>query len=398
MMTLKKLYQILHTKVEALKVSIFEEKEQGPVFSGWNLFQVLALGLTSFAKMIVENIIVLFGDPSRSFAVVTETTKDTSYSLDRHVIYRRKARAYTMGTLFSAVAVITIFTLVSSVIMPALYPANARTTTTTWTSTGDFNSNAVTTNTATTKTNVEVNAGGWTQVTDSAPWSVRYYSSAVVFNNKLWIMGGQSTSRKNDVWSSSDGITWTEETAAAGWSARIEHSSVVFNNKMWVMGGYDGSRRNDVWSSSDGITWTQETAAAGWSARQIFTATVFNNKMWVMGGYDGSLDKNDIWSSSDGITWAQETAAAEWAGREGHTSVVFNNKLWVIGGGVMGQRKTTSGHQAMALRGRKKPQVPDGAQDGVIPLLFLTTRCGCWGGLAGVLRAMFGLPPMVSLG
>ena len=54
---------------------------------------------------------------------------------------------------------------------------------------------------------------------------------------------------RNDVWSSSDGITWTEETPAAAWSARDSHSSVVFGGYIWVLGGSDGSNSylNDVW-------------------------------------------------------------------------------------------------------------------------------------------------------
>ena len=90
----------------------------------------------------------------------------------------------------------------------------------------------------------------------------------------------------------------------------LTHASVVFNNKMWVLGGRDeSSNKNDVWSSSDGINWTQATANAPWTARQEYTSVVFNNKMWVLGGYDGSY-KNDVWSSSDGVNWTQATANA----------------------------------------------------------------------------------------
>jgi len=190
MMTLKKLYQMLHTKVEALKVSIFEEKEQGPVFSAWNLFQVLALSAVSFAKMLVENLIVLFGDPSHSFAVVTETAKDASYSLDRHVAYRTKARAYTFGTLMSAVAVVTIFTLVSSVIMPALYPANARTTSKTWSSAQDFLNNAATTGMPATLNNVEVGGGALATASFSETFAATTYKD-VANTTATWDTSGQ---------------------------------------------------------------------------------------------------------------------------------------------------------------------------------------------------------------
>ena len=86
-----------------------------------------------------------------------------------------------------------------------------------------------------------------------------------------------------------------QATANAGWSARECHTSVVFDGKMWVLGGYDGEGlKKDVWYSTDGVNWTQATANAGWSARATHTSVVFDGKMWVIGGQDGSY-KNDVW-------------------------------------------------------------------------------------------------------
>ena len=178
----------------------------------------------------------------------------------------------------------------------------------------------------------------WTQVTAAAAWSARKIHTSVVFDDgsgeKMWVMGGLGSSNTNDVWSSSDGITWTQATASANWSVRIFHSSVVFDNKIWVIGGTDnGSHNGDVWYSSDGISWTQATANAPWVTRYAHSSLVYNNKIWVIGGYQGGY-KNDVWSSTDGTTWTQATAGAPWAGRLHHTSLVFNNKIWVIGGGI----------------------------------------------------------------
>jgi len=185
----------------------------------------------------------------------------------------------------------------------------------------------------------ESNAGIlWTQATANANWAARDSHTSVVFNdgaNKMWVMGGfdSSFSRRNDVWSSIDGITWVEETANAGWAERTGHSSVVFNGKMWAMGGIDSSfsRLNDVWSSIDGVTWVEETANAGWTARNGQSSVVFNGKMWVIGGNAG-MPTPSVWSSIDGVTWVEETANAGWTRRASHTSVVFNGKMWVIGG------------------------------------------------------------------
>jgi hypothetical protein len=167
--------------------------------------------------------------------------------------------------------------------------------------------------------------------TVAAGWSARWGHTSVVFDGKMWVIGGYDGAYKNDVWYSSDGVTWTEATDNAGWDNRYCHTSVVFDGKMWVIGGYDGAYENDVWYSSDGENWTQATGAAGWSARAGHTSVVFDGKMWVIGGYDGAY-KKDVWYSSDGVTWTEATGAAGWTARRYHTSVVFDGKMWVIGG------------------------------------------------------------------
>jgi hypothetical protein len=169
----------------------------------------------------------------------------------------------------------------------------------------------------------------WTQATASAGWSGRWGHTSVVFDNKMWVMGGNDASdTKNDVWYSSDGVNWTQATASAGWSGRWGHTSVVFDNKMWVMGGYD---RNDVWYSTDGVNWICATPSAGWSARYGHTSVVFDNKIWVLGGYGGGL-RRDAWYSTDGVNWETQTSSVAWSARHGHTLVVFDNKIWVFGG------------------------------------------------------------------
>ncbi len=181
----------------------------------------------------------------------------------------------------------------------------------------------------------------WTQATSSAAWSARNEHTSVVFDDKLWVLGGGFYLReKNDVWFSTDGVTWTQATSNADWSVRRWHSSVVFDDKLWVLGGDDGgSRKNDVWFSENGATWTQATSSAAWSVRGAHTSVVFDNKLWVLGGYDGGSYKNDVWFSEDGITWTQTTSSAAWSARDVHTSVVFDDKLWVLGGKDTGGRK-----------------------------------------------------------
>ena len=168
---------------------------------------------------------------------------------------------------------------------------------------------------------------------DANGWSARYSHASVVFDNKIWVLGGMSGLYFNDVWYSEDGATWTQVTTVAPmWSSRDRHTAVVFDNKIWILGGMRPSTSlSDVWSSPDGITWTEETSSTGWGERSSHTSVVFDSKIWVLGGTTGNY-VSDVWSSPDGITWTEETSSAGWSARYSHASVVFDNKIWVLGG------------------------------------------------------------------
>lgn len=183
----------------------------------------------------------------------------------------------------------------------------------------------------------------WTQTTATPAWGVRADHASASFSNRMWIMGGRggpmTADQKNDVWSSTDGVTWTQETADAGWSERYGHTCAVFNGKLWMIGGVGGGlatgfySRNDVWSSPDGVTWTQEVAAANWTARDRHATVVFNNKLWILGGLVQTVETSEVWSSGDGINWTLETTAP-WAARAALSAVVFNGRIWIFGGRV----------------------------------------------------------------
>ena len=172
-----------------------------------------------------------------------------------------------------------------------------------------------------------------TVVTENATFSERYTHTSVVFDNKMWVIGGFDDDELNDVWYSEDGITWTQATSNAAFSPRFRHSSVVFDDKMWVIGGTDGSILNDVWYSEDGVTWIEATSNAAFDKRAGHTSVVFDDKIWVIGGYDSDPNSlKDVWYSEDGVTWTEATANAAFGNKYAHTSVVFDNKMWVIAG------------------------------------------------------------------
>jgi YD repeat-containing protein len=87
----------------------------------------------------------------------------------------------------------------------------------------------------------------WAQETASAPWSARV-TTGVSADGMIWVLGAGGAS--NDVWTSRDGRIWNLESMHADWPVRGGHTALVFQEKIWVMGGLDGGGSDlaDVWS------------------------------------------------------------------------------------------------------------------------------------------------------
>ena len=188
------------------------------------------------------------------------------------------------------------------------------------------------------------NGKDWVQVKSLTSWGKRYDHTSVVFDGKMWVIGGLKTNgtseRMKDVWYSTNGVDWTQATSSALWVGRIDHTSVVFDNKIWVLGGamYNPSgndRLNDVWSSQDGASWS-EVGYGGWTSRNSHCSAVYDNKIWVFGGNIGGFSPfvNDVWHSTNGADWIEATDSANWSKRWEFASVVFDNKIWVFGGAL----------------------------------------------------------------
>ncbi|MES2416449.1 MAG: kelch repeat-containing protein [Patescibacteria group bacterium] len=224
----------------------------------------------------------------------------------------------------------------------------------------------------------------WNLVTNTAPKACDH--NVVVFNNKMWMISSTGNQTQNNwycgntplyptqsqIYYSSDGISWTA-TNISPWGYLDYSSAVVFQNKIWVMGGIGYNSiysRKTIWSSPDGITWTHvdtnPTLAgiqdAPWEARDSHTSLVFNNKIWIFGGrgangsiYNGVLN-NDIWSSPDGINWTLVLSNPPWSTQYqyvggpsfkgslfGHSSFVLNGKMFIVHGEEPSQSCNISG-------------------------------------------------------
>ena len=184
----------------------------------------------------------------------------------------------------------------------------------------------------------------WEAATTDAGWSPRLAAGAVVFDDRMWILGGtenyffgDQSDLRNDVWYSCDGKQWTLATANAGWSPRAYHQAVVHDNRIWVLGGGnylpENEFRNDVWCSEDGVNWTPATEAAPWAPRLWFSSVTYRDRIWVLGGWAKEPDNfGDVWYSRDGKDWTQLRSEVIWKARHEHSALVFQDKIWVAGG------------------------------------------------------------------
>lgn len=195
------------------------------------------------------------------------------------------------------------------------------------------------------------NGAKWRLENPQAPWEGRHTAGYVVYQNRLWIVGGDANQGhyQNDIWSSADGVKWERICDNVPWSPRVLHHTVAFDNKIWVMGGQTLPKfvaaaeevfYSDVWNSSDGVKWLKVADKLPWAPRgMIGGSVVFKNRIWLLGGgtYDtpkkpNRIFYNDAWSSADGVYWTKHTAAAPWQPRQYHDVAVFDDRMWVMEG------------------------------------------------------------------
>ena len=173
----------------------------------------------------------------------------------------------------------------------------------------------------------------------NADWPVRSNHQAVVYQGRMYVLGGyDGTDLLNDMWSSVDGKNWTpEDNPAPTWDARIRFQAVSHNGRLYVLGGGTGSSgntlKNDVWSWAEGESWMAVTVSAAWLPRRAHQAVSHNGRLYVMGGgsLNDAITRDDVWSSVDGANWSFEGFAA-WPARIQHQAVSHNGRIYVLGG------------------------------------------------------------------
>ena len=183
----------------------------------------------------------------------------------------------------------------------------------------------------------------WEQANKKADWPARYGHVALVHEGRMWVLGGKAGKLTNDVWASDDGRKWELVSKNAPWDPRYVSAGFVKDGKMWIVGGHasptggKGKAYSDVWCSEDGREWTKVLDKAPWSARTSMAHAVYDDRMWILGGGSGN-HLNDVWCSEDGREWIQATDEAPWPTRFGSSAIAHAGRLWMFGGQRAGPR------------------------------------------------------------
>lgn len=173
----------------------------------------------------------------------------------------------------------------------------------------------------------------WFQVTDHVPENMET-SPGVALDNKLWLVGGSATSRREafssavwyyDTTETNTAKRWQEVPRKAKWpTPRFGHACVVFKpagsdgHSIWLLGGYDENHAplNDVWRfDPNAKTWERvldnRDGKDDWERRLMLGAAVDEGSLYIFGGVVGPFGKgvSNSYRSKDGETWHEEGKA-----------------------------------------------------------------------------------------
>lgn len=154
-----------------------------------------------------------------------------------------------------------------------------------------------------------------------------------------------------------ENLEWKKVDFNIPWSGRDAHWTVLFQNKIWLMGGVEGGEidtknpeyekiphKSDIWVTDNGKNWQLITEKAPWGERRSAGVVVFQNKIWLMGGWEkiSGETKNDVWVTENGKDWEKVLESAPWPPREGHAIAVFNDRIYLVGGLIFSKEKPTT--------------------------------------------------------
>jgi peptidoglycan hydrolase-like protein with peptidoglycan-binding domain len=155
--------------------------------------------------------------------------------------------------------------------------------------------------------------------------------ATVSYNGKLYILGGESnaTGGSPEIWSTVDGSSWTKVLANAPWGIRSYATALVYNSKVYLMAGQVKNPStgmtgtvSDVWTSTDMTNWTKLSQSGGPTGGATNDVIVAYGKMWWADNTTTLSSQAKLYSSTDGYTWTPTGKTLQWWPRTFHKMVL----------------------------------------------------------------------------
>jgi hypothetical protein len=165
----------------------------------------------------------------------------------------------------------------------------------------------------------------WQTLSRTSNLPHRFFYHPFVFDNKIWIYGGEDGNTAfDDIWNSTDAINWVKQKSRNTPGKRSSSQVVQLNGKLYLL-------NNDVWTSADGIKWERLTPEI-LKGVQLFgyTAVVFDNKIWLLGCNRNQQFSSNVLYSADGINWQE--MEAPWSPRGAVAACMYKGRLYLTGG------------------------------------------------------------------
>jgi len=165
----------------------------------------------------------------------------------------------------------------------------------------------------------------WTVISENSNLPKRFFYHPFVFENKIWIIGGEDKDMKySDIWNSTDGIFWIKQSENLPFGKRSGSQIVILNDKLYLLD-------HDVWISNDALNWEllSEEIVKG---EKLFgySALIFDHKIWLIGCNRNGQFSSQVLFSSDGKNW--QTQNAPWLTRGGVAATLYKDKILMTGG------------------------------------------------------------------
>ncbi len=161
-------------------------------------------------------------------------------------------------------------------------------------------------------------------------------AAAVSYNGKIYVFGGKSTN--NNVLNSVEvydplNDTWSITEVAAFKYARYNASAIVWQDKIYLIGGRSNNKvmeKTEVYDPAQNM-WVK--AHGMHNEREGHSANILNDHIYVLGGRKSSDYVDDIeWYDATNSEWDEADIDMEDHSRAAHFNAVYENTYYMFGG------------------------------------------------------------------